>query len=150
MILLMLKMCIHFKQTTRCHPRFRSVVASPSYWSPWEQHLQQPTQVYLLQILYTQFSPSFLLLSPFSFVVIVVMFCIQCTLIDGFLLLIFRPLPLQLSEQIRSQQAVSHKATSQRAVHRLSWASLSPLTFAAGQLMTAASSTNDTPASPYL
>lgn len=76
--------------------------------------------------------------------------CTQCLLITGVLHLSFRPLPLQLSEQIRSQQAVSHKATSQRALHHLSRASLSPLTFAASHVITVGSSADDTLAARFL
>lgn len=62
------------------------------------------------------FPSSFLLfVPPFA---VTLFLCSECTLIGGFLPLIFRPLPLQLPQQIRSQQPVSDQATSQRAVHR--------------------------------
>lgn len=98
----------------------------------------------------TQFDVSLLLPSAFSSVVIIMMVCTQCIQISGFLLLSFRPLPLQLPEQIRSQQAVSHKATGQRALDRLSQASLSPLTFAASQVITAGTSTDGVLAARFL
>lgn len=98
----------------------------------------------------TQRDVSLLLPSAFPPVVTIMMVCSQRILIGGFLFLSFRPLPLQLSEQIRSQQAVSHKATGQRALHRLSQASLSPLTFAASQLITAGTSTDGVPAARFL
>lgn len=63
---------------------------------------------------------------------------VHCALTAGSLLLVFGPLPLQLSEQVGSQQPVPHQASCQRAVHPFVQTPLRPRNSAAVCLLSAA------------
>lgn len=127
MLLFELEMCMSHIETTSCH----RILQQDQPHCCCSQLLISTDTPSLIEN-YTQSSS--LLLPPY-----VVMLCTACAPSGGPLLLLFRPLPLQLPEHIRSQQPVSHEPTSQRTVHRLVRASLFPLTTAAGQTITAGS-----------
>lgn len=89
-----------------------------------------------------------LLIPPLPLLVGSVMASIGCARVGGVLLL--GPLPLQLPEQIRRQQAVFHESIGQRARHGVCSTSRSSGASAAGQLMAAEGSVQASPASSGL